>query len=89
MSKQKRVGVVGHFGFGKNLLNGQTIKTKIITAELERKLGKNEVIKVDTHGGVKSYFQLPFQMFGLLKNCRNVVIFPAHRGLKIIYLTIH
>ena len=26
----KKVCVIGHFGFGENLLNGQTIKTKIV-----------------------------------------------------------
>lgn len=84
MSKQKRVGVIGHFGFGKNLLNGQTIKTKIITNELEKELGKNEVVKIDTHGGIKSYLKLPFQLFGLLRKCRNIIILPAHRGLRVI-----
>ena len=84
MSKQKRVGVVGHFGFGKNLLNGQTIKTKIITDELEKELGETEVVKIDTHGGIKAYLKLPFQLFGLLRKCRNVIILPAHRGLRVI-----
>lgn len=84
MSKQKRVGVVGHFGFGKNLLNGQTIKTKIITDELEKELGVNNVVKIDTHGGIKAYLKLPFQLFGLLRKCKNVIILPAHRGLRVI-----
>ena len=30
-----RVSVCGHFGFGEELLNGQTIKTKIVTEELK------------------------------------------------------
>ena len=30
----KKVCVIGHFGEGKVLLNGQTVKTKIITEEL-------------------------------------------------------
>ena len=40
----KRACVLGHFGFGENLLNGQTIKTKIVTDELERRL-PDEVVK--------------------------------------------
>lgn len=80
----KKVCVIGHFGFGKELLNGQTIKTKIVTEELERQLGKKQVMKIDTHGGVKSLFKLPFQAFSALKKCDNIIIFPAHNGLRII-----
>ena len=29
----RRISICGHFGFGKNLLNGQTVKTKIISDE--------------------------------------------------------
>ena len=46
----KKVCVIGHFGFGKELLNGQTIKTKTVTIELEKQLGKDQVVKIDTHG---------------------------------------
>lgn len=80
----KKVCVIGHFGFGKELLNGQTIKTKIVTEELERQLGKKQVMKIDTHGGVKSLLKLPFQAFSALKKCDNIIIFPAHNGLRII-----
>ena len=49
-----RISVIGHFGTGLNLLNGQTIKTKIVTEELERRFGLDEVLKIDTHGGFKT-----------------------------------
>ena len=31
----KKACVLGHFGFGKELLNGQTVKTKMVADELE------------------------------------------------------
>lgn len=80
----KKICVIGHFGFGKELLNGQTIKTKIVTEEIERQIGKKQVIKIDTHGGIKSLLKLPFQAFSALKKCDNIIIFPAHNGLRII-----
>ena len=43
----KLVGIIGHFGFGLNMLNGQTIKTKIVTKALEDRFGNDEVLKVD------------------------------------------
>lgn len=77
------VGVLGHFGEGENLLNGQTVKTKIITEELQEQLGHNQVLKIDTHGGWKTLLKAPFQVFRALKNSTNVLIFPAHNGLRI------
>ncbi len=76
--------VIGHFGFGKNMLNGQTVKTKILAAALEKALGEEQVMKIDTHGGVKALLKLPFQTFRAMRYCDNVVILPAHRGLRIV-----
>lgn len=80
----KTVAVIGHFGFGKNLLNGQTVKTKIIAEELEKVLGEEQVLKQDTHGGKKKLLLLPFVFLKTLAKCKNVVILPAHNGLRII-----
>ena len=51
----KKVCVIGHFGFGENLLNGQTIKTKIVTKELDKQFGADQVVKIDTHGGANRF----------------------------------
>lgn len=78
-----RVGILGHFGEGENLLNGQTVKTKIVTEELEKQLGKSQVLRIDTHGGFRVLLKSPLQVFRALKNSDNVVIFPAHNGLRV------
>jgi glycosyltransferase involved in cell wall biosynthesis len=78
-----KVSVLGHFGEGANLLNGQTVKTKIITEELRNQLGQDQVIKIDTHGGWKTLLKAPFQVFKALKRSMNVLIFPAHNGLRV------
>ena len=79
----KKVCVIGHFGFSKNLLNGQTIKTRIVTTELERQLGVEQVMKIDTHGGIKVLPKIIIQMIKVFKICENIVILPAHNGIKI------
>lgn len=79
----KKVCVIGHFGFGENLLNGQTIKTKIVTKELDKQFGADQVVKIDTHGGAKSLPSVVFQMVKEFKECDNIIIFPAHNGIKI------
>lgn len=83
MLKMVRViSVLGHFGFGKELLNGQTVKTKIITKELENQLGEDEVYKIDTCGGKKALPKLFFKSISALKKSKNVVMLPAHNGLR-------
>lgn len=77
-----KVCVIGHFGFGKEMLNGQTIKTKIVTAELEKQLGTEQIVKVDTHGGMKALPRVMIQTFKAFCQCEDIVIFPAHNGLR-------
>lgn len=79
----RKVTVIGHFGFGFEYLDGQTIKTKIVTSELERQYGEDQVCKIDTHGGVKVLLKAPLQIFRALKSSENVIILPAHNGLRI------
>lgn len=81
---QRKVAVIGHFGFGKKLLNGQTVKTKIVTDELECEYGKENILKYDTHGGKRAIIKLPIQIGAALSKTKNIVIFPAYNGLRII-----
>lgn len=78
-----KASILGHFGEGANLLNGQTVKTKIVTEELKDKLGQDQVLKIDTHGGWRTLLKAPFQAFRALKSSANVIIFPAHNGLRV------
>jgi len=80
----RKVSVIGHFGFGENLLNGQTVKTKTITEELENEYGKDEIIRIDTHGGKRALLKLLFQIFSALYKTNNVIMFPAYNGLRVI-----
>ena len=80
----KKIAVIGHFGFGLDLLNGQTIKTKIISSELKREFGSECIWEIDTHGGLISYLKLPLMLLFSLIICKNILILPAQNGLKII-----
>ena len=83
MSKNlKTACVIGHFGFGLDLLNGQTVKTKILSEELEKRF-PDGILKIDTHGGIKSLIKAPFHVLKALKRCKNVIILPAHNGLRV------
>jgi glycosyltransferase involved in cell wall biosynthesis len=80
----RKVCIIGHFGFGHDLLNGQTIKTKIVANEVEKNIGKNEIAKIDTHGGLVALIKLPFTLLYAVVFFKNVIVMPAHNGLRII-----
>ena len=76
----RKIAILGHFGFGKELLNGQTVKTKILTKELEGRFSAEQVFKVDTHGGKKALPKLFFKAISASRKSKNVVILPANKG---------
>lgn len=78
-----KIGVCGHFGGDRNFLDGQTVKTKIITKELEKEFGDNEVKKVDTFGGKERLVPILLNLIRLVMNCENIIILPAHNSLRI------
>lgn len=78
-----KIGVCGHFGGNKIFLDGQTVKTKIITKELEKEFGDNEVKKVDTFGGKGKLVPIVLNLISLVMHCKNIIILPAHNGLRI------
>ena len=57
----KPAAVIGHFAFGLEYLDGQTVKTKIVTDALCTHFGASSIVKFDTHGGWKTLFKAPFQ----------------------------
>ena len=79
----KKIAVIGHFGFGKNLLNGQTIKTKVLTEALKEQLGTENVSCVDTHGGVKTLVKIVARIFSVLKKHDDIIMLPAYNGVLI------
>ena len=84
MNDPKKICVVGHFGEGLTLLNGQTVKTKIVTKEMEKVFGAGSVYKVDTHGGVKAAPSLLIKLWRSMLRCKFVVIFLSDNGLHFI-----
>lgn len=80
----KKICIIGHFGFGQKLLNGQTIKTKIITSEIEKNFGSDNIVLLDSAGGKKSIPKLLCKIPQILHKCDNAVIMPARNGLRFL-----
>ena len=77
-----RVGVIGHFGVGLDLANGQTIKTKIVTDAIENKFNEKPMI-VDAHGGIKAVIPVACGCVSSLSKCRNTILMLTENGLKV------
>ncbi|MBQ3629716.1 MAG: glycosyltransferase family 4 protein [Prevotella sp.] len=80
----KKVVILGHFAFGKDKANGQTIKTKIVGDWVKRELGEQHVDFHDTMGGWKFVLSLPVVAFRLLSSYRNIIFLPAYKGVRVI-----
>ena len=76
-----KAGIIGHFGFGLNLANGQTIKTKIITESLKEY--DSDILTIDAHGGFKAIIPVVLGCIKSLLTCKNVVIMLTENGLKV------
>lgn len=79
----KKVCIIGHFGIGKEMLNGQTVKTKTVTAALERQLGEGQIVKIDTHGGMRALPRMMLQVYKGFRQCENIILFPAQNGIRV------
>ena len=78
-----KVGICGHFGIGKELVNGQTDKTKAVYKALAKSLGEENITILDTCGWQKNPVKMLNSCRKLLSECENVIMMPARKGFKI------
>jgi glycosyltransferase involved in cell wall biosynthesis len=80
----KLVCIVGCFCVGKDLGGGQVVKTKVITNELKKQFGLEQVEIIDTYGGLKKIHKITLNLLHKFKTSRNIVILPAQNGIKFL-----
>ena len=78
-----KISIVGAFGKGLILLNGQTVKTKIIAKEFEKQYGISNVSCIDTYGLLNNFLSLIKCVLSFF-NSENIIILPAHNALKVL-----
>lgn len=79
----KKAVIIGHFGFGYNYSDGQTIKTQNVYNALTKIYGEEQIKRIDTHGGITSLVKAPFILLKAVFQTKNIIILPAHRGLRV------
>jgi glycosyltransferase involved in cell wall biosynthesis len=79
----KKVSVIGLFCDGKEVFDGQSIKTRIVTQELEKALGTDQVRRIDTFGWKKNPGKLFFNCIKSVYEAKNIVFMTDAGGIKI------
>lgn len=83
-SQSNKILVCGSFGNGRPICNGQQIRTTTIYNTLKKEYGEDNVLQHDTASGIKSFFVLLFKLPKYYRQCKNIVILPAHNGIRLI-----
>jgi glycosyltransferase involved in cell wall biosynthesis len=84
MSQMKEITIIGNFGFGKNCLNGQTVKTRIVTDEILKWFDRGQVAMSDTNSTVFFLLRSPIVLFNAMANSKRILIMPGSRGLLVL-----
>ena len=79
-----KCSIIGHFGERHDLVNGQTVKTKNLHRALVEHMGAERIDTVDTYGFKKHIFPFFAKCFSAIKNSENVIVLPAHNGVKVL-----
>ena len=79
------IGICGHYSDSAVALNGQTVKTKILTEALEEVYGKENVSRCDTHNWKKRIFSFGWGCMRLLVRCKNIVLLPAQSAVLSLF----
>jgi hypothetical protein len=71
---------------GEEAAEGQSIKTRIVTQEIEKSIGGQQVRKIDTCGWKKHPFKMLFNCIKAVYDSENVVFLTASGGVKVFPL---
>lgn len=82
--KNKKIGIIGHFGGKENILDGQTIKTKILHEELSKAIDW-KIMKVDTYYKKKNPVKLLIDTFKCLFSTKDIIVLLSGNGMKFYF----
>lgn len=84
MGRKRKLAIIGHFAEGVELLDGQTIKTKVLYEELV-KTEVFDVKTVDTYNRRKNPFKLICQTIKALASARDIIVLVSKNGMRVYY----
>lgn len=79
----KKVTIIGLFCTDKEVSDGQSVKTRIVTEEIEKALGAENVKRIDTYGWRKNPLKLFIHCIIAVRNSANVMFLTDEGGIKV------
>lgn len=79
----KKVSVIGLFCTGRDIADGQSIKTRIVAREIEKNIGSQEMQRIDTYGWKKNPFRLFWNCIKAVCGSKNVVFLTDAGGINV------
>lgn len=84
MSQIKKIAIIGHFGGNEDILDGQTVKTKILYNELKNATDW-EIKKVDTYYKSKNPLKLLWDTIKCLLTTKHIIILLSRNGMRFYF----
>lgn len=84
MERCKKIAIIGHFGGNENILDGQTIKTKILYDELVNATSW-KIRKVDTYYKSKRPIKLLLDTVITLLSTKDIIILLSGNGMRVYF----
>ncbi len=78
--RQQGIAVIGRVADSVELLDGQTVKTKILCEELQRNFPKYKIICVDTYQYRKNIFSILVNTIRAFMNCEHIFVLLSRNG---------
>ena len=78
-----KLAIIGYFAGGNPVSDGQGVKTKILTEEIEQALGKESVLRIDTFDWRRNPLALFWACIKAVRTHKNVVLMTDSGGIKV------
>ncbi len=79
----KKIAIIGHFGADGLVADGQTVKTNILTQELEQVFSTDQVTRISTFGWKKRAIRLFSEAVKATLECDDVILMTDAGGIKV------
>lgn len=81
--KKYKIGIWGQSGGGGKIADGQAVRTAVITQELKKRYGENQILFADTYNWRQRPLGFLRDCVGLMRRSENILILPADNGFKV------
>lgn len=84
-----KIGIIGRIAEEISLLDGQTVKTRVLKQELERTFPESEIIVLETYDIRKKFFTIFNSVNQLLKKCDYIFVLLSKNGRRVFFPLIY